>query len=79
MKKKTKKVWALIHEGDFIAAFRFKPKRVYEGKKGEGYYAWTDCNGPRYGYLKDYADNVIEGSAGAKCIPVTISFTIPKK
>jgi len=70
------KAYALVSKrGMFIAAFRFKPKRVYQGKKGDGgYYAWTDCNGsvphPR---LKGYSVNTIEGSINAVCKEITIN------
>jgi len=76
LNKNTKvKAWALVsRNGMFIAAFRFKPKRVYQGKRGDGgYYAWTDCNGsvahPR---LKGYAVNTIEGSMNAVCKQIVI-------
>jgi hypothetical protein len=81
MKSKTHSAYALIGKGGtFIAAFRFRPKRVHQGKKGEGYYAWTDCNGPRYdsnkmkhGRGRKYAENAIEGSMNARCVPVSIT------
>lgn len=76
MKKKNVEAWGLVSkDGSFIAAFRFKPKRVYQGKKGEGYYAWTDCNGPvPHTYLKGYSGNTIEGTMNAKCVPIKISY-----
>jgi len=71
LNKTTKvKAWALVTKrGDFIAAFRFMPKRVYEGVKGDGgYYAWTDCNGPvPHPALEGYSANTIEGSMNAVC------------
>lgn len=74
MKKKTIEAWGLVSkDGTFIAAFRFRPKRVYQGKKGEGYYAWTDCNGAvAHPILKNYAANAIEGTMNAKCVPIKI-------
>jgi len=69
------KAWALVSKkGMFIAAFRFKPKRVYQGVKGYGgYYAWTDCNGPvPHPNLESYASNTIEGSMNAVCKEITI-------
>jgi hypothetical protein len=74
--KKNKKVtaWGLVSkDGTFIAAFRFRPKRVYQGEKGKGYYAWTDCNGPkRHPDVPNYAANVIEGSMNARCVRVQV-------
>lgn len=68
-------MWVLMRGDTFIAAFRFKPKRVHQGPKKGGYYAWTDCNGPRYDSNKikygrnyRYAENAIEGSMNAKCV-----------
>ncbi len=69
------KAFALVHGDTFIAAFRFKPKRVREGRGKEAYYAWTDCNGPKYvasGRWKPVA-NIIEGTMNAKCIQITIT------
>jgi len=69
------KAWALVSKrGTFIAAFRFKPKRVYQGVKGDGgYYAWTDCNGPFFSNFGNYASNTIEGSMNAVCKEITIT------
>ena len=67
--------WALVSKrGLFIAAFRFKPKRVYEGIKGDGgFYAWTDCNGTvPHPTLKGYSANIIEGSMNAVCKQIII-------
>ena len=79
--KKTVKAWGLVHNDTFIAALRFRPKRVYQGKKGEGYYAWTDVNGAKYHDKKDfpYASNVLEGSMNAKCIPMTVTYLLSTK
>jgi len=69
------KAWALVSKrGEFIAAFRFKPKRVYQGVKGDGgYYAWTDCNGSYpHPKLKGYSTNTVEGSMNAVCKQITI-------
>lgn len=75
---KRVKAWVLVHGGSFIAAFRHRPKRVYQGKKGEGFYAWTDCNGPmQHPRLKGYSANAIEGSMNATCHEVTITYTLP--
>ncbi len=63
------KAFALVHGDTFIAALRFKPKRVRQ----DGYYAWTDCNGPRYFGTGGGAVNTIEGSMNAKCIQITIT------
>ena len=74
-KNKGVKAWALFSKGGtFIAAFRFKPKRVYQGVKGDGgYYAWTDCNGPvLHPTLKDCVINVIEGSMNTVCKEIII-------
>lgn len=75
-KTKEVKAWALFSkDGRFIAAFRFKPRRVYQGVKGEGgYYAWTDCNGPTPSEdNKSYASNCIEGTMNAVCREITIN------
>lgn len=74
MKRKIYKAYALMgRDGTFIAAFRFKPKRVRQGEKSYRYYVWTDCNGPKDGPLKNYASNIIEGSMNAHCIQVEIT------
>ncbi len=83
-KKRVKaKVWALVNGDTFIAALRFKPKRVHQGgDEGKGYYAWTDCNGPRYHTNKKdfpYATNVLEGSMNARLVPCTIEYSLPPK
>ena len=71
MKKKTIDAWVLMGKNTFIAAFRFKPKRVYIARdEGRGYYAWTDCNGPKYS-AQGVVMNTIEGSMNARCFPVT--------
>lgn len=71
------KAYALYHGDTFIAAFRFKPKRVRIGGK-RGYYAWTDCDGPRYYGEGDHIPNVIEGSTNARCVEITVP-SKPKK
>ena len=81
--KKIKAFGLVGRDGAFIAALRFRPKRVYQGKKGEGYYAWTDTNGPKYdsnkkkyGRDRKYAENALEGSMNAKCVPVEITYEV---
>ena len=70
------KAYALVSKrGMFIAAFRFKPKRVYQGVRGDGgYYAWTDCNGGfPHPKLKGYSTNTIEGTMNAVCKQIVIT------
>jgi hypothetical protein len=73
---KPQVLWALqAKNGNIVAAFRFKPKRVRQGGKGPGsYWAWTDCNGPKFhAFSKSLIMNTIEGSMNAKLIRVTVT------
>lgn len=73
--------WGLVSpDGTFIAAFRFKPKKVWQGDKEEGYYTWTDCNGPvPHPHIEGCSGNSIEGSMNAICIPIKISIANPNQ
>lgn len=76
-RKKPQTAYVLVSKGTFIAAFRFRPKRIHvpaeKAYGGRGYYAWTDCNGPKYGSLKGHPANTIEGSMNARCVKMTIT------
>lgn len=77
MKKKVT-MWVLHNNGTFIASFRFKPKRVRQGRGDSSYWAWVDCNGPKYADKRKhpYAANAIEGSMNAKCKKVEVALDI---
>lgn len=78
-KTRTVKAWVLTNGDTFIAALRFKPKRVYQKFDDIGYYVWTDCDGPRFHQNKWFVVNAIAGSMNAKCHEVTITYSLPIK